>query len=170
MRLVIKNADFSGVSIGKVVKDLSFEYDAHNLSWLQQATPPSYSDIDAAGADGIAAGSSYGVSSYWKGSNGDADWVKVESGSARFTSIPIEVSEGMVITLKRMANTSDACPVIECLNSEGEPLSTPSGTVAAWNTDDMTDVTFTIPANTKYIMVIFAKVYKWSSVKGVMPE
>lgn len=165
MRIIVKGADFSNVSIGKVIKDLSFNYNTlQQMNSLLANPVDDLSLVDP--TDGFAAGGRGG------GHNGSATYYGAESGDSqyqsatneyRFISNLIEVTEGMVITYTAIDGSS-SLPTFICYSDENTLIVPP---VAYWGSFNGT---YTIPAGVKYIRFQCAHLYSYATLKGDMPE
>lgn len=163
MRMVIKNADFSSVSIGKVYKDLSFSYDTdaklREIPWLNvvdtTADFPWTENNNASNTLILVANSS--SSSY-----------STMTDKTRFVTDYIEVVQGMTITGK-FANTNTV-PTIVCFDENKNTLG-PSSTYCSW-INGTASFTFTVPAGVKYIKLQCSSIYASSGYKfvGTMPS
>lgn len=149
MRVIIKNADFSSVSIGKVEKDLSFDYQGvlqlKTFPWVNAnlSAPLPWTDGNLLIADYLSAADS-------------AESYTQQHNAARLVSDYIEVTEGMVIETN-CKNTYNV-PAIICYNANKEALG-PSSTYCLWKTNNEYNYArFTVPAGVKYIVVNFMEI------------
>ena len=165
MRVIIKNADFSEVSIGKVVKDLSFDYP--NSSALRNA-PWENGPVATTALpwnDGM-----YSSTSYLSAAEDAAQYTPVTNAHRLVTDF-IEVVEGMIITSNLMGG-SDNLPVLICYDSTKNVLG-PSSTYTKWNKSTyLENWTFTVPAGVKYIKIQSTGILNTVDqiLKGEMPE
>lgn len=143
MRVIIKGADFSEVSIGKVIRDLSFRVSANK-------------------------GLPEGVHGFpnWDESTQVANNVKLYQinegvvqlpsvgSSARLQSDYIEVSEGMIISADTsLVATSRMAPQVVCFDSN-KNLFTDAAVYSAYiSSTNYSPLSFTIPAGVKYIKI-----------------
>jgi hypothetical protein len=162
MRIIIKNADFSSVSIGKVVKDLSFNYSngvAVNGILLNPCTNELL--ITSSGYD-FGSGSNV-AATYKVASEGDSDWSSDTTTVNRGVSNFIEVSAGMIIRGNHLTGGGSRVPTVVCYNSNKEVLP-PS--YALWGNLDL----FTIPNGVSYIKIQINNIRSTSKIGGTMPE
>lgn len=162
MRIVIKGADFSANSIGKVGRDLSFEFTWEDTSWIQN------SGIPATLTGLISSGSPYGGADWYEGSNGGNTWEKRINNNNRFASFPIEVTAGMLIRVVWIGNTATV-PTVLALDSDKNPLTPCNTTNALWQTDSDSHY-FTVPQGASYIIVTASQMRPGTKVTGTMPE
>ena len=162
MRIIIKGADFSANSIGKVGKDLSFAYNTDaelkTIPFLnivdRTANLPWTGDTSNVRAELIYLGSSSATS------------FTTNTSAARIITDYIEVTEGMTIT--GVFNTTNSVPTIICFDESKNVLG-PSATYTCWinGTDSFT---FTIPSGVKYIKLEVNSVSTGFYFRGTMPE
>ena len=162
MRVIIKNADFSGVSIGKVVRDLSFNYDTlQEMNSILTNPVDDLSVVDP--TDGYGAGSGHnGSATYYWASSGDQEYTP-NTNQYRFISNKIEVSEGMKITYTAIDGASDL-PTIICYSEEDTLIVPPEAFWGSFNGE------YVIPSGVKYIRFQCAHLYGYATIKGEMPE
>lgn len=169
MRIVIKNADFSSVSIGKVTKDLSFNYvgdDIRDFPW------DNISDKTVALPWVGGLSSNVTGTTILLATSEASSYTVLTNNNNRIVSDFIEVVPGMVITSKIITGTNNI-PFIVCYNANKEALG-PSSTYNQWS-ESVIEKTFTIPEGVKYIKIqssgIKASVQSVDTVlKGEMPE
>ena len=144
MRIIIKNADFSQVSIGKVVKDLSFAFDSSNGA----GGGTGHGDMDVINAffPNFNSGSPTSAT-YYSGSSGGT---VTDAGTTvnRIVSDFIEVSEGMTITAERMPSGGSSSPIMIAFDANKAIIS--SACMWASGTPPYID-TKVLPAGVKYI-------------------
>ena len=165
MRLIIKGADFSTVSIGKVVKDLSFEYHHEDcVEWL--TNPPTVSPI----VFPVSAGTEESNNSstvYYAASSSDSSY-RYTDNQHRYTSDFIEVTPGMKI--KGLYTTGTATvPTIVCFDSSMNNPLTPISIYAYWGNTSDDGWAFTIPNNVKYIKIQINTLFSGGKILGEMP-
>ena len=163
MRVIIKGADFSQVSIGKVVKDLSFEYLSGSAINTILANPiDNVSYIDP--STGYTPGSHNASTTFYMASASDASYT-VMNNTYRLVSDFIEVTSGMTISGNRLTGRN-VMPIIICYNKNKELIEPP---VAKWTDDANRTFTYIIPNNVAYIKIQTEILYQDSSIKGTMP-
>jgi hypothetical protein len=166
MRIVIKDADFSAVSIGKIGEDLSFNFNSSNYNdWM--VNPPVNPITQEDLASGVNAGSTKsgnGDATCYQGSNGDSSYTTY-TGPGRFVSKDIPVVPGMKVTFT--ADNTTTIPVIVCLDSSKQAMTPVNTTNCAWAAVSQV---FTIPAGCAFIQLSIAKIASWTSFVGTMPE
>lgn len=133
MRVIIKNADFSDVSIGKVVKDLSFSFTAADGVDAINAFFPNYNS-----------GTPTSTTIYVGSSGGS---VTTSSSANRSVSDYIPVIAGMTIKLNFVASAATT-PVLIAFNSNKEVISSS----CVWETTN-NPVTYTVPEGVAFIKV-----------------
>lgn len=160
MRVVIKNADFSAVSIGKVIRDLSFNYSNGTLLNAIMKNP-----IDEVTENGYDASSTHNAAAtYYVGSSGSESF-SVVTNANRIVSELIEVVEGMVIS-STVLNNTDSVPSIVCFDSDKNVLPPSKACWSYYNTIN----SFIIPSGVKYISIQTSKIKNATNIKGVMPS
>lgn len=161
MRIIIKDADFSEVSIGKIVKDLSFSYDNGTKVLGILVNPPTGVSV----VSQIYSADS-GVNPAAKYYNGSVDSAELtETNNAyRYVSELIEVSPGMVITGSTIPNTTGN-PSVVAFDYNMDVL-TPSE--CAWSNDGA--FSYTVPNGVKYISFQMVILSPFASLTGTMPE
>lgn len=149
MRVIIKGADFSNVSIGKVVEDLNFRISANSLAeegvygfmnWDEDSQTVTTSDAIYRITDGV---------------------VYQGSGSSRLITDFIKVIPGMIVSLKGgqtyINGSNSIISIISCFNANKELL-TDASIYAAWmnNTSPymLNNIPFTVPEGVTYIRII----------------
>ena len=147
MRIKIKNADFSSVSIGKVEKDFSFAYvgseKLKTTPWVNVINP-------AANLPWTSGGTNLSDITFLLASSSSSSYSTL-TNNQRMLSDYIEVVEGMIITTN-LKNT-DTVPLIVCYDANKNALG-PSSTYCLWKTSSAEySSTFTIPAGVKYIRI-----------------
>lgn len=160
MRIVIENADFSSVSIGKRVKDLSFSY-ANGTAMLGiLVNPPT--GVSAV-TSSISAGSGTNpTASYYTGSS-SSETLTAASNANRFVSDFIEVTEGMGISSTKLGNTYTV-PSIVAFDS-GKNVLTPNK--CAWSSGGA--LSYTVPSGVKYIKIQTSVLAVDTNITGTMP-
>lgn len=161
MRLIIKNSDFSSVSIGKVLKDISFSVDSSNYKDYF-LNPPYNTNLPQYSYDGNCDG----VTQY-SASSGDSSYTLYENDKNKFQTDFISVTEGMTIELKYLHGGNN-CPVLVCFNSAKQPLVPANGTNAVWFAEIMSG-TFVIPSGCSYIKIQTSIIRSDSAIVGTMP-
>lgn len=164
MRVIIKNADFSSVSIGKVTTDYSFSYKGEQVNNILDNPVDDWSVVIAADPNAYPAGAgNNGNTTFYLGSNGATEYQVYADNPNRLTSDEIEVIEGMVITATPKAGSTlpNNMPTIICYNAAHELLA--PNVAASWSSP------YTIPAGVKYIKFQFAGLSVSAEVAGVMP-
>lgn len=158
MRIIVKGADFSNVSIGKVIKDLSFNYNTLQLVNSVLTNPiDDLSVVDP--VNGYGAGNGHnGSVTYYGAAEGDANYQSY-TNKYRFISNLIEVAEGMVITYNMLTSMT---PLFIFYSDKNTMIIPPQG---YWGSDTGT---FTIPSGVKYIRFQTSKIYTYTLVKGEM--
>ena len=150
MRVIIKNADFSAVSIGKVIEDLSFKIDTNNVT-------SKFVNWNGTSSSSIQ---------YYVINNGELG--TTENGN-RIRTDYIKVVPGMDILLNNCTNTQSV-PTIVCFNSNKHPL----GVSSCYITDTtVANAHYTIPQGTAYIWIQIQALYLTTSaflIMGTMPE
>lgn len=136
MRIVIKNADFSSVSIGKVIKDLSFSFDSADGVAAINAFFPNYNSGTPTNT------------TYYTGASGST---VTEAGTtnARLVTDFIEVEPGMIINAVSFDRGSASEPSLIAFNASKEIISSACGYVELIGSYKL--VNFVIPDNVKYI-------------------
>lgn len=144
MRIVIKGADFSEVSIGKVTKDLSFRVCASTTA--------------EGGVQGFANwdGTSKTNTNLFKISD-DSVFMDSNQSNARLQTDYIEVVKDMTVsaTAEQLNGTNSIFPWIVCFNSN-KTLLTDASVYAVYdplNTSGSRTISFVIPDGVKYIKV-----------------
>lgn len=133
MRIVIKGADFSAVSIGKVVEDLSFSFKASDGVDAINAFFPTYNS------------GSPETAPYYTGSSGSEVTIDTSGSSSRVVSDYHKVSEGMSIVMSYLTNPSSG-PIIICFDENKNILSSK----CFWNAEQI-NKTITIPSGVSYV-------------------
>ena len=133
MRVVIKGADFSSVSIGKVVNDLSFSFKATDGVAVINEFFPTYNSGSPISAP------------YYIGASGSEVTLEASGSSSRVVSDYHKVSEGMSIVMGYLTNPSSG-PIIICFDENKNILSSK----CFWNPDKVNN-TITIPSGVSYI-------------------
>lgn len=170
MRLVIKNADFSSVSIGKVERDLSFQVSANSDGVVGFENWDGSAIVNT---KGTVATISDGVVSYPNTTLYD-----------RLYTDYIEVSEGMIISaasgssVKSPSSSARVIPVIVCFN-ENKELLTDASVYAGYfdlltidpDSENPTNIPFTVPSGVKYVKIQTIKYSNSTAnvIRGVMP-
>lgn len=159
MRIIINNADFSSVSIGKVEKDLSFSYIGQEAIAAKLLNPP-YSITSTR----IFAGPDINDRvDYPRASSGDQDYTMATNNPNRFITDFIPVKGGMVLTY--LCENTENVPVVTCYDSSQNIL-TPPDTYSSWSTD--TNVhTFTVPSGVAYVKFCMSSLQTGSELIGV---
>lgn len=165
MRIVIKNADFSAVSIGKVVKDLSFSYGVGGDKTMQELPWINISNTSAAlpWNDGNA----IITSTNYLAATDSSESYTTANNAHRIISDFIEVTQGMVI--KSNSSGATNVPSIICYNESKEALG-PGNGYACWYEINSNEKIYTIPAGVKYIKYQATEVASSQYFKGEMPE
>lgn len=162
MRVIIKNADFSEVSIGKVVKDLSFSYVGEALNNIFANPVDDWSlVIDALPYD-YSAGQGHNEKATLYVGGSDAQSWTVLNNANRFVTEEIEVCEGMQLTVHLNSTFPTNMPSITCFDSDHQVLA--PNVAASWTSP------YTIPAGVKYVKFQFQGISTTTSVAGTMPE
>ena len=149
MRVIIKGADFSNVSIGKVTKDLSFRISANPLA---TEGVHGFTNWDEENQTVLTSDTAYKVS---------GSTVSQSNGTSRLITDFIEVIPGMAISLFRgqtnINGSSSTYAIISCFNSNKELL-TNASTYAAWmdrtSPYNLNNIPFTVPEGVAYIRIM----------------
>lgn len=142
MRIVIKGADFSAVSIGKVTRDLSFELCGNTIDGISGF--PNWDEDEQI----VHAVKTYQII--------DGVVSLTSTLGERLQSDYIEVCEGMTVTLSNVtdANASNGIRALLVCFDENKNLLTTAATYAAWRDlrgSVINNSPFTIPSGVKYI-------------------
>lgn len=148
MRVIIKGADFSKVSIGKIVKDLSFEVSANTVKGVS-----GFTNWDSVNESTIS------EPVYRIDTNNNI--VYYGNKSLRLHTDFIEVVGGMIITAKAFSSNSGAnneiIPNIVCFNKDKQLFTDASDSAHVLyfnlNSHDVETINFTIPEDVKYIII-----------------
>lgn len=149
MRVIIKGADFSNVSIGKVVEDLSFRVSANPLAeegvhgfmnWDEDSQTVTTSNASYRITDGV---------------------VSQASGISRLITGFIKVIPGMIVSLvggqTNINSSSSIYSIISCFNANKELL-TNASIYAAWMNKTspytLNNIPFTVPEGVAYIRIM----------------
>lgn len=162
MRLIIKNADFSSVSIGKVPKDLSFSVDSSNYEDYF-LNPPYDTTLPQYAYDGNC-----DAVTQYNAQDGDNAYTLYENDKNRFQTDFIPVTEGMTIELKYLQG-GNSCPVLVCFNSAKQPIVPANETTAVWFAE-ITSGDFVIPNGCSFIKIQTSILRSDFAIKGTMPE
>jgi hypothetical protein len=133
MRVVIKGADFSSVSIGKVVEDLSFSFKATDGVAAINEFFPTYNSGSPISAP------------YYVGTNGSEVTLEASGSSSRVVSDYHKVSEGMSVVMSYLSNPFSG-PIVICFDENKNILSSK----CFWNSDQI-NKTITIPSGVSYV-------------------
>ena len=171
MRIVIKDADFSAVSIGKVYRDLSFNYP--NTASLKADFPWANVISRTAALSWNQSSGNLSNTTFLGASSGDNAYTPYTNNNARLVSDYLEVCPGMVIHFNHFINTA-TIPVIVCYDENKTPLG-PSASYSKWVTSTSADDTsFTVPDGVKYITFCVTSLDDFSGgsnyIRGEMPE
>lgn len=143
MRIVIKNADFSSVSIGKVVKDLSFSFDSANGAGSGEG----HGDIVTINAFFLNFNSGTPTATtIYAGSEGGTV-TTVDNSPNRFVSDFHEVSEGMIINAYQFGHDNNS-PNIIAFDEDKNIVSASCKWVSSTSPYD---ATFVVPNGVKYV-------------------
>lgn len=160
MKLVIEGADFSAVSIGKVIKDFSFKYvGVVAISSILKNPPTSQSEERH---DASSSGNS--VALWYRATSGDSAF-EIRNTADRFASNLIEVTEGMTIILDYIENGS-TCPGLVAFD-ENKNVLPPN--YASWIVGN-TSLTYNVPSNVRFISIQASAIKPNSIVRGSMPK
>ena len=143
MRIIIKNADFSSVSIGKVVKDLSFSFDSSN------GAGPGKGHGDNATINAFFPNWNNGTpteTEYYSGSEGGTVTMAGTTAN-RIVSDFHEVSEGMLISLSMVAGGSSIPNIIAFAADKSTIVSS----ACKWGSGVHMDSSLVVPEGVKYI-------------------
>ena len=143
MRIVIKNADFSSVSIGKVVKDLSFSFDSSN------GTGPGEGHGDNAVINEFFPNWNNGTpteAEYYSGTEGGTVTMAGITDN-RIVSDFHEVSEGMLISLSMVAGGSSIPNIIAFAADKTTIVSS----ACKWGSGAHMDSSLVVPEGVKYV-------------------
>lgn len=170
MRILIKGADFSEVSIGKVTRDLSFQVSANSTGVTGFENWDGSSIINTKGTVAII-------------SNGIVSYPDITLYDRLYTDY-IEVCEGMIISaasgssVKSPSSSARIIPVIVCFN-ENKELLTDASTYAGYfdlltidpDSTNPTNIPFTVPSGVKYIKIQTIKYANSTDnvITGIMP-
>lgn len=164
MRLVIKNANFLSVSIGKVVKDLSFSFDSADGVNAINAFFPNYNS-----------GGDRTKTHYYTGSEGST---VVDAGetSNRLATDYIEVTKDMVIQGGPYWYTGNVAsePCVVAFDSNKNIISAS----CVWLDSLGSSFSYTVPNGVKYIKIMYSVTSSAlshitngdNSASGTMPE
>ena len=153
MRIIIKNADFSSVSIGKVVEDLSFIVH-NNVDELNEFFPNYNSGT-------------FTSTTFYKCSQGSTDVEEITTDQ-RAVSDFVKVTSGMTLECSSIATGSKSTPVFVTFDAN-------KATVAssfAW-TDNVGNASMVVPNGIEWIKVQttgFSGSGTSQFIKGDMPE
>jgi hypothetical protein len=145
MRVIIKGADFSEVSIGKVVKDLSFEVSANKIKGVSGFT--NWNEESQI----VVSEPIYRIS---------GETVYYGNKSLRLHTDFIEVVGGMTVTAKAFSanvGNNEIIPNIVCFNKDKQLFTDASDSTHVLYFDlsshDVETINFTIPEDVKYIII-----------------
>ncbi len=160
MRVIIKGADFENVSIGKVIKDLSFSFEITNENvgeyLLNRPTVSlTTSSINASDQN------NNGTIVYIGGST-DVTITESPNNPNRWVSDFIPVDEGMTINLSKWYRGPETTPILICFNSEKQVMNQPNG---AWSTSN----SYVIPSGCAYIKLQSQQMRLGQGASGTMP-
>ena len=144
MRLVVRGADFSAVSIGKVYKDISFDLDYQEIISILENPPYNPAATPSS--------TSYGTF----------------NNNARFITDYIPVVEGMTIIFQGLCG-GNSVPAITCYDSS-KTIKTPPQTYSIWSNDDSVRAEFVVPAGVSFIRATFERLTANTKLERTMPE
>lgn len=153
MRMIIKNADFSSVSIGKVVKDLSFSFTAEDGNDAINAFFINYNN------------GSFTRATIYLGNSGNP--VTGSTSNGRTVTDFIEVTGGMKINLQRVYAPSNS-PTVIAFDADKNILSSK----CRWETG-YAPYTYIVPEGVKYIKLQSQGIettYPYTTCSGTMPQ
>ena len=155
MRIIVKNADFSEVSIGKVVIDLSFSFDAADGVDAINTFFPNYNSGTPSNT------------TIYTGRSGETVSASDSPTNTRLVSDYIQVRPGMIINT-RFAATVATTPLIIAFNNNKEIISGSCG----WNADNT--YSYEVPSGVAYIKVQVSSVAtgptNYTKVSGSTPN
>lgn len=162
MRIIIKDADFSANSIGKVGKDLSFAFNTvdelRNMPWLnivdKTEALPWNEDM----------GNTSTITFY--AATTSATTFSTITNAARIISDYFEVVEGMQISV--LTNNTINIPTLLCFD-ENKNILGPSSTYTEWLGTTGSFI-FTVPSGVKYIQFQINTLDTGHYFRGTMPE
>lgn len=146
MRVIIKGADFSEVSIGKVVKDLSFEVSANTVKGVS-----GFTNWDSVNESTISE-PVYRIDT-------ENNIVYYGNKSLRLHTDFIEVVGGMTITAKAFSSNGngEVIPNIVCFDKDKQLFTDASDSTHVLyfnlNSHNVQTINFTIPEDVKYIII-----------------
>ncbi len=147
MRVIIKGADFSEVSIGKVVKDLSFEVSANKIKGVSGFT--NWNEE----SQSVVSEPVYRV-------NTEDNTVYYGNKSLRLHTDFIEVVGGMTVTAQAFnanGGNTEIIPNIVCFDKDKQLFTDASDSTHVLyfdlNSHDVETINFTIPEDVKYIII-----------------
>ena len=156
MRIVIKDADFSDVSIGKVVEDLSFLFTAADGVDAINAFFPNYNS-----------GGTIQDTTCYIGSEGGT--VSPQTKHNRLVSDFHEVVEGMTVKTLFVISGGDTVPAIVAFDASKNVIST----ACMW-INEYTQKTYIVPANVKYLKfqtnAVATTTPNYLTINASMPE
>lgn len=160
MRVVIKGADFENVSIGKVVKDLSFSFSITNENVSDYLlNPPTVSLTNS--ILGAANTNNNGTIIYI-GTSSDASITASPNNPNRWVSDFIPVVAGMTIDLSTWYRGGETTPIIICFDSDKNIMNQPNG---AWGSVG----SYVIPSGCAYIKLQSQQMKLGQGASGTMP-
>lgn len=161
MRIVIKNADFSSVSIGKVIEDLSFSFSITNENVNENVlNPPSVALTSSALV--ASPENNDGTTIYLAESSGSTFDVRVNNKNRWVTDF-FEVTEGMIINLTSWYSGGEAnTPNVVCFDENKNVMNPPNG---CWSGSS-----YIIPSGCHYIKFQSSQIRLNQGASGTMPQ